>query len=188
MDDETELFEKAGQGNPRTSGELLPRVYAELRELAIGQMAREAPGNTLQATALVHEAYLRLLAQGEDHLWDNTGHFFSAAAEAMRRILIERARGKQCKKRGGEHQRQDLEPLQVELPEPAEDLLALDEALGRLEQQHPRLAELVRLRYFAGLTVKAAAEALGIAPRTADADWAYARAWLLAELSEESGR
>jgi RNA polymerase sigma factor (TIGR02999 family) len=165
----------------------LPRVYEELHRLAVSQMAREAVGHTLQPTALVHEAYLRLSREGEGRLWDNTGHFFSAAAEAMRRILIERARARQCQKRGGDRDRQTIDLLQFSLPEIPDDLLAVNEALERLEQAEPRLAELVKLRYFVGMTVKEAAEVIGVSPRTADSDWAYARAWLLAEMSGDAG-
>jgi len=184
MSDQTNVFETIGRGDPRLAEELLPRVYEELRRLADIAMNREAPGHTLQPTALVHEAYLRLAKDSEESLWDNTGHFFAAAAEAMRRILIEQARSKQSKKRGGELARQELASIQVALPELTEDLIALEEALDKLQQSEPRLAELVKLRYFVGLTIKQAAEVLGISPRTADSDWAYARAWLLAELSE----
>ncbi len=184
MSDQTRAFETIGRGDPRVAEELLPLVYQELHRLAACEMARESPGNTLQPTALVHEAYLRLVGKEKASLWDNTGHFFAAAAEAMRRILIEKARSKRSKKRGGDHARQELAPNDVALPELSEDLLALDEALGKLKQSHPRLAELVQLRYFAGLTIKQAAHVIGISPRTADSDWSYARAWLLAELSD----
>lgn len=184
MTDETNDFRPTGPADPHPAEELLPLVYDELRRLAAVELGRESPGQTLQPTALVHEAYLRLAGNTENKLWDNPGHYFSAAAEAMRRILIERARAKQCKKRGGDHTRLDFEPTGVALPEAHEDLIALDDALTRLAQTHPRLAELVKLRYFAGLTIKEAADAIGVSPRTADSDWAYARAWLLADLSE----
>jgi RNA polymerase sigma factor (TIGR02999 family) len=183
MNDLTHVFETIGRGDPRVAAELLPLVYEELHRLAVREMACEAPGNTLQPTALVHEAYLRLVGKAEKRLWDNPGHFFSAAAESMRRILIEKARSKQSQKRGGGCTRRPLEPAQVAFPEHAEESLALDEALSQLKESHPRLAELVKLRYYAGLTIKQAAQVLGISPRTADSDWAYARAWLLARLS-----
>jgi RNA polymerase sigma factor (TIGR02999 family) len=191
MSDETIALDGAGAGagpgGRRSTDELLPRVYEELHRLAVAHMAREAAGHTLQPTALVHEAYLRLSREGEDRLWDNTGHFFSAAAEAMRRILIERARARQCQKRGGDRDRQTIDLLQVSLPEIPDDLLAVNEALERLERAEPRLAELVKLRYFVGMTIKEAAEVIGVSPRTADSDWAYARAWLLAEMSGDDG-
>jgi RNA polymerase sigma factor (TIGR02999 family) len=188
MSDQTHVFETIGRGDPRVANELLPLVYEELHRLAVCEMACEAPGNTLQPTALLHEAYLRLVGKGEKSLWDNPGHFFAAAAEAMRRILIEKARSKQCRKRGGDHSRQTLELTEVALPESSEDLLALDEALGKLKQSNPRLAELVNLRYFAGLTIKQAAQVIGVSARTADSDWSYARAWLLAEALSQRQR
>jgi RNA polymerase sigma factor (TIGR02999 family) len=184
MTDQTNVFKTIGRGDPRVAEELLPLVYEELRRLAVSEMACESPGHTLQPTALVHEAYLRLLGRGEKRLWDNAGHFFAAAAEAMRRILIEKARSKRCQKRGGEQARQELDLAEVALPIFSEDLLALDEALSKLEQNHPRLVQLVKLRYFAGLTIKQAAQIIGISARTADSDWSYARAWLVAELSD----
>ncbi|MGE3820944.1 MAG: ECF-type sigma factor [Isosphaeraceae bacterium] len=184
MTDDTHDFQPVGSLDAHLAEDLLPMVYDELRRLAAIELGRESPGQTLQPTALVHEAYLRLSRQSENKLWDNPGHFFSAAAEAMRRILIERARAKRCKKRGGERSRLDFEPTRIALPEAHEELLALDESLTRLGRSHPRLADLVKLRYFAGLTIKEAADALGVSPRTADSDWAYARAWLLADLSE----
>jgi RNA polymerase sigma factor (TIGR02999 family) len=183
MSDQTRAFKSIGLGDPRVAQELLPRVYDELRRLAVRAMASESPGHTLQPTALVHEAYLRLAANEEEPQWDSSGHFFAAAAEAMRRILIEKARSKQCKKRGGGKSQQELELAEIALPERSADLLALDEALTKLEQSHPRLAELVKLRYFTGLTIKEAAQVIGVSARTADSDWFYARAWLLAELS-----
>jgi RNA polymerase sigma factor (TIGR02999 family) len=167
---------------PRASEQLLPLVYDELRRLAAHKLAWERAGQTLQPTALVHEAYLRLTGDGEPPRWDSPGHFFAAAAEAMRRILVENARRRQSKKRGGELSRQDLTGDTIAAPTVPEDVLALDEALARLEAAEPRIAKVVKLRYFAGLTLRQAAEVLGISPRTADVDWAYARAWLLAEL------
>lgn len=184
MPDETETFERVEADEPRPARDLLPLVYDELRRLAARELARESPGHSLAPTGLVHEAYIRLAKQGDDHLWDHPGHFYSAAAEAMRRILIERARARRCKKRGGDFIRRDLNQANVALPEVDEDLCALDDALVRLERVQPRLAELVKLRFFAGLTVARAAEVLSVSPRTADSDWAYARAWLLADLSD----
>jgi RNA polymerase sigma factor (TIGR02999 family) len=167
------------QGDPLAAAQLLPLVYEELRQLAAGQMAREKPGQTLDATALVHEAFLRLV--GDQH-FDNRRHFFAAAAEAMRRILVESARLKQRQKRGGGRKRIDLDDVSIAAPEPNERLLALDEALERLAAVEPQKAELVKLRSFAGLSLDAAASLLGISPSTADRWWAYARAWLLRSL------
>src|SRR6516165_2706798 len=150
---------------------LLDAAAAGDRKAAAARMADESPEHTLQPTALVHEAYLRLVGRGDDHRWDGRGHFFAAAAEAMRRILIESARRKHGPERGGDFTRHDLDPDQVAPPGPSPRLLALDEALDRLAAIEPRAAEVVKLRYFAGLTVAEAAAALGIAPRTADADW-----------------
>src|SRR5262249_54546430 len=162
---------------------LLPLVYDELRKLAAAKLAQEKPGQTLQATALVHEAYLRLVGRSDEQKWDNRGHFFSAAAEAMRRILVENARRKSTQKHGGKLVRRTLADLPQFAPELGDDLLALDEALEKLAKEEPVKAELVKLRHFAGLTVDEAAEALNISPATADRYWAYARAWLHAEIS-----
>ena len=187
MPDLTRLLEAAHRGDRHATAELLPLVYDELRKLAAARLAAEKPGDTLQATALVHEAYLRLVGAplGDASRWDNRGHFFAAAAEAMRRILVERARRKAGPVRGGQLVRRELD---AEQPAPtdrhAERLLALDEALDRLAAVEPRAAEVVKLRYFAGLTVPEVAVTLGISPRTADADWAYARAWLVAALRD----
>jgi RNA polymerase sigma factor (TIGR02999 family) len=148
-------------------------------------MASEKPGHTLQATALVHEAYLRLVDVDQVQHWKSRGHFFGAAAEAMRRILVEKARRQARIKHGGEQHRQRFEPDEIEAPEPAQDLLALDEALDELEKQDPQAAQLVKLRYFAGLTIPQAAEALGVSPRKADFLWSFARAWLRCEMTEE---
>jgi RNA polymerase sigma factor (TIGR02999 family) len=167
-------------GDPRAAEELLPLVYEELRRLAAQRLSQEKPGQTLQATALVHEAYLRLVGQGAGRPYRDLGHFFAAAAAAMRRILIDRARRKRVRKHGGGLNRQPLEL--VAAPEPDEDLLALDDALRRLAENDPQKARLVELRYFAGLTGEQAAEVLGISPTTADRYWAYARAWLQAEV------
>ena len=185
MADMTQILAAAEAGDPRAAAELLPLVYDELRKLAAARMADESPGHTLQPTALVHEAYLRLVGRGDDHRWDGRGHFFAAAAEAMRRILIEAARRKHGPERGGDFTRHDLDPEQPSPPGPSPRLLALDEALDRLAAIEPRAAEVVKLRYFAGLSVAEAASALGISPRTADNDWAYARAWLVTALHDE---
>jgi RNA polymerase sigma factor (TIGR02999 family) len=178
MRDVTQILEAIRQGDGHAADELLPLVYDELRRLAAHKLAGEAPGQSLQATALVHEAYVRLVDQEVQQRWDNRGHFFAAAAEAMRRILVENARRKRSVKHGGTYARQDFEEAQLAAPEPSEDLLALDEALNRLQEKDPLKAELVKLRYFAGLTMAEAAELLGISSTTADRYWAYARAWL----------
>jgi RNA polymerase sigma factor (TIGR02999 family) len=183
MSDVTQLLDAAAAGDRRAAGDLLPIVYAELRKLAAARMAAESPDHTLQPTALVHEAYLRLVGPADGLRWDNRGHFFAAAAEAMRRILVEAARRRRRLKRGGGLVRDDLDGVLTTAPEPDEDLLALDEALARLAEQDPAKAELVKLRHFAGLTVDQAAAALGISPATADRYWAYARAWLHAEIT-----
>jgi RNA polymerase sigma factor (TIGR02999 family) len=180
MDAVIQLLSAIEQGDPRAAEQLLPLVYDELRKLAARKLAREKPGQTLQATALVHEAYLRLVGDKQGHPFKDRGHFFAAAAAAMRRILIDNARRKRTGKRGGGLQRQPLET--VAAPEPDEDLLALDEALEKLAARDPVKARLVELRYFAGLTGEQAAEVLGISPSTADRYWAYARAWLKAEV------
>jgi RNA polymerase sigma factor (TIGR02999 family) len=172
-------------GDPSAASQLLPLVYDELRQLAAARLAREAPGQTLQPTALVHEAYLRLVGSAEAIRWDGRGHFFAAAAEAMRRILIENARRKHGPQRGGHLKRQDLDPEHAGDLDQSESLLALDEALERLAASEPRAAAVVKLRYFAGMTLEETAAALGISPRTADADWAYARAWLVSAIRDE---
>jgi RNA polymerase sigma factor (TIGR02999 family) len=182
MSDVTRILSAIEQGDAHAAEQLLPLVYDELRKLAAQKLAHETPGQTLQATALVHEAYLRLVDGELAQRWDSRGHFFAAAAEAMRRILIDQARTRQSQRRGGGRQRQPLEPLEIAAPESAPDLLALNEALERFEQVDRPKAGLVKLRYFAGLTIPQAAEALGISSTTADRWWAYARAWLHAEL------
>src|SRR5262245_37891843 len=182
MPDVTLLLNAAAGGDPRAAAELLPLVYDELRKLAAARMAAEAPGQTLQATALVHEAYLRLVGGAGDPGWDSRGHFFAAAAEAMRRLLVEAARRKGRAKRGGGAVRIDLDDLVTRAATPQDDILAIDEALDRLAAAAPRAAELVKLRFYAGLTGDEAAAALGVSPRTADALWAYARAWLFDHL------
>jgi len=185
MSDVTRLLEAAAAGDRHAAADLLPLVYDELRKLAAARMAAEKADQTLQPTALVHEAYLRLVGPADVSRWENRGHFFASAAEAMRRILVDRARQKAGPVRGGHLTRR---PLDHELAAPAdpggERLLALDEALGRLAAIEPRAAEVVKLRYFAGLTVPEVADVLGVSPRTADADWAYARAWLVAALRD----
>jgi RNA polymerase sigma factor (TIGR02999 family) len=178
MSEVTRILSAIEQGDPQAAEQLLPLVYDELRKLAAERMAQEKPGQTLQATALVHEAYLRLVDTEKAQHWNSRGHFFAAAAEAMRRILVEQARKQGRLKRGGDRQRLDLEALQLSVPEAADELLALDEALADLARKHPDKAELVKLRYFAGLTVAEAAQALGISTSTADRHWTYARAWL----------
>jgi RNA polymerase sigma factor (TIGR02999 family) len=182
MSEVTRILSAIEQGDPHAASQLLPLVYEELRQLAAQRLAHEAPGQTLQATALVHEAYLRLVGSGPEPHWDSRGHFFAAAAEAMRRILLNRARDKQRLKRGGGRKRLDLD--QVEIPQDTDDgqLIALDEALAQLAAEDPGAAQLVNLRFFAGLTLKEAADSLGLALRTAERQWAYARAWLYARL------
>jgi RNA polymerase sigma factor (TIGR02999 family) len=189
MGDVSQMLGEIEAGEPQALERLFPLVYDELRRLAAAQLAGEKPGQTLQATALVHEAYLRLVgghAPGvgsqEPGTWEGRGHFFAAAAEAMRRILVEAARRRQSLKRGGDFARQDFDGLDVPLQQPPEEVLGVHEALGKLAAIDSRAAQLVKLRYFAGFTMKEAAEILGIAPRTADDVWAYARAWLAAEI------
>jgi RNA polymerase sigma factor (TIGR02999 family) len=178
MSDVTRLLDAAASGDPSAAADLLPLVYDELRKLAALRLAEEKPGHTLQATALVHEAYLRLVGATSQAAWRGRGHFFAAAAEAMRRILVESARRRRAEKRGGGLQRHDADALPIAAPEPVEDLVALDEALTRFAANNKQAADLVQLRYFAGLSLPDAAEALGISERTAGRLWAYARAWL----------
>jgi RNA polymerase sigma factor (TIGR02999 family) len=178
MNDVTHILANLAQGDAHAAGQLLPLVYDELRKLAAARMAEEAPGNTLNATALVHEAYLRLVGPANEARWENRGHFFAAAAEAMRRILVDHARRKAAARHGGGLARRELEPDLAATREPREDLLALDEALDRLALEDPLKADLVKLRYFVGLTLREAAAALGLSERTAGRHWAYARAWL----------
>jgi RNA polymerase sigma factor (TIGR02999 family) len=172
-------------GDPHAAEQLLPLVYDELRQLAAQKLAAEKPGQTLQPTALVHEAYMRLVDAEQIQRWDTRGHFFAAAAEAMRRILINRARDKKRLKRGGERLRVDLDQVEVALDTDEEQLIALDEALNELAAEDSGAAQLVHLRFFAGLTLKDAACSLGLAMRTAERLWTYARAWLYARLREE---
>ena len=184
MNEVTRIINAIQQGDGQAAEELLPLVYKELRLLAAQKMAQEKPGQTLQATALVHEAYIRLVAGG-DQDWNSRGHFFKAAAEAMRRILVENARRKKSLKRGGDRQRVELDECILVADEETwgDDLIALDAALEKLAQKDGRKAELVKLRYFAGLTGKQAANILGISHSTADEQWAYVRAWLHAEVA-----
>jgi RNA polymerase sigma factor (TIGR02999 family) len=182
MSDVTRLLDAAAAGDATAASALLPLVYDELRRLAAQKLAHERPGQTLQATALVHEAYVRLVGRGEEQDWSGRGHFFAAAAEAMRRILVENARRRRAEKHGGGRARQELDSDLLPAAEPREDLLALDEALNKLAAVNRPAAELVQLRYFAGLTLPEAAEAMDMAPRTAGRLWAYARAWLRREV------
>jgi RNA polymerase sigma factor (TIGR02999 family) len=182
MSEVTRILSAIEQGDPHAAEQLLPLVYDELRKLAAQKLAQEAPGQTLQATALVHDAYLRLVDVEKAQHWNSRGHFFAAAAEAMRRILVDQARHKRSRKRGGDLARQDLDALETALPEIPEDLLALDEALTKLAATDKTAADLVHLRFFAGLPLAEAAGLLGISPRTADRLWAYARAWLHQEI------
>jgi RNA polymerase sigma factor (TIGR02999 family) len=185
MSDVTRILSRIESGDPSAAEQLLPLVYEELRKLAAAKLAQEKPGQTLQATALVHEAYLRLVDVEKAQSWDSRGHFFAAAAEAMRRILVEGARRKQRDKHGGQLQRVPLDELRIDRHLPPDDLLALDEALTRLAADEPQVAELVKLHCFAGLAVEEAAQALGISARTAYRNWAYARAWLFRALDRE---
>jgi RNA polymerase sigma factor (TIGR02999 family) len=182
MADVTQILAAVEAGDPQAAAELLPLVYDELRKLAAVRMAAEPAGQTLQPTALVHEAYLRLVGGRTSGGWDGRGPFFAAAAEAMRRILVEHARHKGSRKAGGGRRRLDLADVEPAGPGPDLDLLALDEALDRLERLDARKAQVVKLRFFAGLTGEQAARALGIAISTADADWAFARCWLRLEM------
>jgi RNA polymerase sigma factor (TIGR02999 family) len=184
MSEVTRILSAIEQGDPQAAEQLLPLVYAELRRLATQKLAREKPGQTLDATALVHEAYVRLVDVENAQHWNSRGHFFAAAAEAMRRILVDQARQKQSQRRGGGRKRRPLEQVEIAAAEPTQDMLALNEALERFEQIDPVKAELVKLRYFAGLSLLQAAEALGISRTTADRYWSYARAWLHAELKK----
>jgi RNA polymerase sigma factor (TIGR02999 family) len=184
MNDVTGILSAIEQGDSQAAADLLPLVYEELRQLAAQRLAQEKPGQTLQATALVHEAYLRLVDVEKAQHWGGRGHFFAAAAEAMRRILIENVRRKKSKKHGGGEERVPLEQIEIALPPPDDDLLALDEALTRLAAERPDVAELVKLRFFAGLTMDEAADALGVSPATAYRQWNYARAWLFRAVSE----
>ena len=183
MDEVTRILSAIERGDEQAAEQLLPLVYDELRKLAAQKLAREKPGQTLQATALVHEAYLRLVGSDPDQSWESRGHFFAAAAEAMRRILIDRARDRKRLKRGGGRSRQELDlELILEDDAAADEVIDLDEAIGRLAAVDAQAAALVKLRLFAGLTVEQAAAALGISRRTAERDWTFARTWLFGQL------
>ena len=185
MSEVTRIIQQIQQGDRAASRELLPLVYSELKRLAARRMRHERPGQTLQPTALVHEAYLRLIGNPDD-AWDGRAHFFGAAAEAMRRILIESARRKNSLKRGAEHIQRELDEVDaIEVSKDIDELLDLDAALTKLEQVEPELAQLVELRYFVGLTIDEAATALGVSPRTVKRNWAYARAWLGREMGAD---
>jgi len=181
VSDVTQILNAIQQGDPKAAGELLPLVYDELRKLAACKMASEAPGQTLQATALVHEAWLRLTG-GQEQAWDSRAHFFGAAAEAMRRILIENARRKKALRHGAGQARLDLQELEIAAPAPDDQMLAIDDALNKLAVLDKEKAELVKLRFFVGMTVEEAASVLRISEATAKRWWVYARAWLYAEV------
>ena len=184
MSEVTQILSAIEQGGPHAAAQLLPLVYDELRKLAAQKLAQEKPGQTLQATALVHEAYLRLVDVEKARPWQSRGHFFTVAAEAMRHILVERARRKRSRKRGGDRGRVELDLAKLAVTEDSEEVLAVDEALTGLAAADGQAAELVKLRYFAGMSVPEAAEALNISPRSADRLWAYARAWLRRAIGE----
>ena len=182
MSEVTRILSAIEQGDLHAAEQLLPLVYKELRQLAARRLAQEKPGQTLQATALVHEAYLRLVGDTGGQKWDNRGHFFAAAAEAMRRILIDRAREKRSEKRGGTRKRLDIDAVDVAIQATPDQLLAIDDALAKLTRADPAAARLVELRYFGGLTVEESGKALGISTATAYRHWKYARVWLHGEL------
>jgi RNA polymerase sigma factor (TIGR02999 family) len=187
MTDASRILNGISAGDPLAAEKLLPLVYDELRRIAAARIASEKPGQTLEATALVHEAYVRLVDSDVRQQWNSRSHFFCAAAEAMRRILVERARHKQSLKRGGDLQRQDVTEIQPAVAGPGIDVLALNEALEKLELREPRISQLVKLRFFAGLTIAEAAETLGVSTTTLENDWAYGRSWLRVEI-EGHGR
>ena len=184
MSDVTRILSAIEQGDPHAAAELLPLVYNELRQLAAARFAHEKPGQTLDATALVHEAYVRLVDAKAGRAWKNRGHFFAAAAEAMRHILVDRARRKRSRKRGGERRRLELDETRMAAHEDSAEVLAVDEALAGLAAADPQAAELVKLRYFDGLPLAEVAAALDISPRSADRVWAFARAWLRRAIGE----
>jgi RNA polymerase sigma factor (TIGR02999 family) len=190
MSEVSRILSVIEQGGAHAAEHLLPLVYDELRKLAAQKLAQEKPGQTLQATALVHEAYVRLVDVDKTELWNSRRHFFAAAAEAMRRILVDRARAKKAVKRGGGGCRIDIDPDELNLAAPQHDekMIALDEALAKLEKQDPTKAQLVKLRYFAGLSIKEAAAAVEVSTATADRYWAYARAWLQREMTASAAR
>jgi RNA polymerase sigma factor (TIGR02999 family) len=185
MSDVTRILSAIEEGDPHAAEQLLPPVYDELRRLAAQKMAQEAPGQTLQATALVHESYVRLVAVDQAQQWNSRGHFFAAAAEAMRRILVEQARRRKALKRGGQAERQALGPAQMAAPAPDEHLLAVHDALDEFARTDPQAATLVKLRFFSGMTMGEAAQALGISVRTVHDVWAYARSWLRRQMRPE---
>jgi RNA polymerase sigma factor (TIGR02999 family) len=185
MSDVTRILSAIEQGDPHAAEQLLPLVYDELRKLAAQRLAQENPGQTLQATALVHEAYVRLVDVDKAQRWSSRGHFFAAAAEAMRRILVENARRRSRDKHGGDRQRVELDSSAIEAPEFDQNLLALDAALERLATEDPLSAQVVKLRYFAGLTIQQTAAMLGVSPRKADFLWSFARVWLRREIEGE---
>jgi RNA polymerase sigma factor (TIGR02999 family) len=186
MSEVTRILSRIDQGDPHAAEQLLPLVYDELRRLAAQQLAQEKPGQTLQATALVHEAYLRLVDTEQAHHWNGRAHFFRAAAEAMRHILVDSARRKQSQKRGGARNQVNLEAAAVVVSDPSDDVAAVSDALALLAQHDPVKAELVKLRFFAGLSVEEAADLLGISRATADRYWRYAKTWLYCALTRES--
>ncbi|HEY7315714.1 MAG TPA: ECF-type sigma factor [Gemmataceae bacterium] len=186
MNEVTRILSAIEQGDLQAAEQLLPLVYEDLRKLAAQKLAQEKPGQTLEATALVHEAYLRLIGGSAEQRWDSRGHFFSAAAEAMRRILVENARRKHSAKRGGGLVRHDIAEVELAAPELGEELLALDKALDRLAAKDPVKAQLVKLRHFAGLTIEEAAQVLSISMTTANRYWSYARAWLHQEIEGQT--
>jgi RNA polymerase sigma factor (TIGR02999 family) len=185
MNEVTRILSAIEQGDLQAAEQLLPLVYEDLRKLAAQKLAQEKPGQTLEATALVHEAYLRLIGGSAEQRWDSRGHFFSAAAEAMRRILVEHARRKQSLKRGGEFEREELNESAIVLSAPPDELLAVNEALEKLAIEDPSAAQLVKLRYFVGMTMEEAASALDMAPRSAERLWTYARVWLQREIRKQ---
>ncbi len=186
MHEVTQILCAIEQGDPKAAEQLLPLVYDELRRLAADMMAHEKPGQTLQATALVHEAFIRLVDVEKAQHWNSRGHFFAAAAEAMRRILLNRARDKGRLKRGGQFHRVDLDKVELALDAPNENLAAIDEAIERLAEENPECAQVVKMRFFAGLTLEGAASAMGISASTAKRHWAYARAWIFDVLRPDS--
>ncbi|MFG0332447.1 MAG: ECF-type sigma factor [Maioricimonas sp. JB049] len=186
MSDVTRILDKIDQGDERAAETLLPLVYGELRKLAAARLAGEAPGQTLQATALVHEAFVRLVDVERRQQWNSRGHFFAAAAEAMRRVLVENARRKRSLKRGGDRARLELCEAEIAAPAIKHDVLLIDEALERLDEEDPQAATLVKLRYFSGLTMEESAQALGMPLRSAQRLWTWAKAWLMSELQPEA--
>jgi RNA polymerase sigma factor (TIGR02999 family) len=184
MSEVTQILSQIEQGDPSAADQLLPLVYDQLRKLAEARLRHEKPGQTLQATSLVHEAYVRLVDVEKAQHWDSRGHFFAAAAESMRRILVQKARQKSSLKRGGNMARHDLQDLDLATPDSADEILAVDESLDRLSNVDESAAQLVKLRYFAGMTIPEAADALAISPRKADQLWAYARTWLMRDMGD----